>query len=83
MGKGLIIAVVIIVIILAVLAYMFLYQGGVPSVSEITETVTGGAAEIAIDERAATTTATQAEETVSELEGELGAADNLELPDIE
>lgn len=85
MGAGLIVAIIVIVVA-ALAAYMF-YTGGFSGL-EIPGVMSEPAGvelpeEIAVDQIGATEASTQAEESVSDIEGEIAAADELELPDIE
>ena len=83
MGLGLIIALIVIAVA-AVGGYMYLY-GGLPSLSlpeGVTQTVASTAGSL-IDDSGATTAATSAETVANETASEIGAADNLEVPDVQ
>lgn len=85
MSKGLIIAIVVIVIVAAA-GYMFLYNPG--SIPSYTSQPTAGSAETGasqatvINESAANSAATQAETIASDTAGQIAAADNLTVPDV-
>lgn len=82
MGKmsKLIIAVVAVAVV-AIAAYVFLFQGGslIPTISE---TVTGSDSLTEIDS-GAESAATDAETATSDIADEIGAADNLEVPGVD
>ena len=81
-----IIAIAVVIVVAAIGGYMLLYSApSAPSYTAPTtvpQPTTVGL-ETTIDDTGATAVATQAETVASDTAGEIGAADNMEVPDVQ